>query len=151
MLEAHILASLVDSGSCLLCAIPAHLTVKIQSNISFASGTQSNLGLIWRHTVCGFCKLMRLLRELTSTLTALSMDSERGKNLFKFDRSLMERLADNGFPMSQINVQRRMRPTISHHIRYRLLLLRKTHHLDLLLQNDPVPEVGGQRSCEAIS
>lgn len=49
------------------------------------------------------------------------MDSERGNQLFKFDRSLMERLADNGFPMSQINVQRRMRPTISHHIRYERL------------------------------
>ncbi|OSX56354.1 hypothetical protein POSPLADRAFT_1037619 [Postia placenta MAD-698-R-SB12] len=48
---------------------------------------------------------------------ALSMDSERGKQLFKFDRSLMERLANNGLPMSQINVQRRMRPTISHFIR----------------------------------
>ena len=48
------------------------------------------------------------------------MDNERGKELFKFDRSLMERLADNGFPMSQINVQRRMRPAISHHIRYGL-------------------------------
>uniref|UniRef100_A0A0W0G4H7 C3H1-type domain-containing protein n=1 Tax=Moniliophthora roreri TaxID=221103 RepID=A0A0W0G4H7_MONRR len=47
----------------------------------------------------------------------LSMDSDRGKELYKFDRSLMERLADNGFPMSQINVQRRMRPSISHHIR----------------------------------
>lgn len=46
------------------------------------------------------------------------MDSGRGRDLFKFDRSLMERLADNGFPMSQINVQRRMRPEISHHIRY---------------------------------
>ncbi|KAJ4474239.1 hypothetical protein J3R30DRAFT_649522 [Lentinula aciculospora] len=47
----------------------------------------------------------------------LSMDSERGKELYKFDRSLMERLADAGLPMSQINVQRRMRPTISAHIR----------------------------------
>ncbi|KAJ4500147.1 hypothetical protein C8R41DRAFT_529014 [Lentinula lateritia] len=47
----------------------------------------------------------------------LSMDSERGKTLFKFDRSLMERLSDAGLPMSQINVQRRMRPTISAHIR----------------------------------
>ncbi|GAV98679.1 protein [Lentinula edodes] len=47
----------------------------------------------------------------------LSMDSERGKTLFKFDRSLMERLSDTGLPMSQINVQRRMRPTISAHIR----------------------------------
>ncbi|TFY64195.1 hypothetical protein EVJ58_g2786 [Rhodofomes roseus] len=48
---------------------------------------------------------------------ALSMDSERGKQLFKFDRSLMERLADGGLPMSQINMQRRMRPEISHFIR----------------------------------
>ncbi|PPQ89247.1 hypothetical protein CVT25_001326 [Psilocybe cyanescens] len=47
----------------------------------------------------------------------LSMDSERGKQLFKFDRSLMERLADLGLPMTQLNVQRRMRPTISHFIR----------------------------------
>jgi hypothetical protein len=45
------------------------------------------------------------------------MDSERGKMLFKFDRSLMERLADNGLPLSVINVQRRMRPSISHFIR----------------------------------
>lgn len=45
------------------------------------------------------------------------MESERGRTLFKFDRSLMERLADSGFPMSQINVQRRMRPEISHFIR----------------------------------
>ena len=45
------------------------------------------------------------------------MDSERGKELFKFDRSLMERLADEHFPMTQINVQRRMRPDISHFIR----------------------------------
>lgn len=48
---------------------------------------------------------------------SLSMDSERGKQLFKFDRSMMERLADGGLPMSQINVQRRMRPEISHFIR----------------------------------
>ncbi|KAH9478522.1 NFX1-type zinc finger-containing protein 1 [Psilocybe cubensis] len=47
----------------------------------------------------------------------LSMDSERGKQLFKFDRSLMERLADSGLQMTQLNVQRRMRPTISHFIR----------------------------------
>ncbi|KAF5314903.1 hypothetical protein D9619_007516 [Psilocybe cf. subviscida] len=48
---------------------------------------------------------------------SLSMDSERGKTLFKFDRSLMERLADSVFPMTQLNVQRRMRPTISQFIR----------------------------------
>ncbi|KAI0375984.1 hypothetical protein BV20DRAFT_31266 [Pilatotrama ljubarskyi] len=58
-------------------------------------------------------------QQLRPTLAtyALSMDSERGRQMFKFDRSLMERLADSGFPMSQINVQRRMRPTISHFIR----------------------------------
>jgi len=68
---------------------------------------------------------MRFLRVLTFFRTALSVDSDRGKELFKFDRSLMERLGDNGFPMSQINVQRRMRPTISHHIRYEFTLARK--------------------------
>lgn len=46
------------------------------------------------------------------------MDSEKGKELYKFDRSMMERLADLQMPMTQINVQRRMRPTISHFIRY---------------------------------
>jgi hypothetical protein len=78
------------------------------------------------------------------------MDSERGKEMFKFDRSLMERLADNGFPMSQINVQRRMRPTISHHIRYGLLSARRLHHLDFLSQNNPVSEAGGQRNREEL-
>jgi len=133
VLEAHILASLVDSGSCLLCFLLAYLTVKIQSNISSVSGIQSSLGPIWRHTVGIFCKFMRFLRALTSSLTALSMDSARGMDLFKFDRSLMERLADNGFPMSQINVQRRMRPTISHHIRYGLLLATYAPPLRFLL------------------
>ncbi|KAI9445912.1 hypothetical protein H4582DRAFT_1804013 [Lactarius indigo] len=48
---------------------------------------------------------------------ALSMDSTSGRELFKFDRSLMERLSDGGMCMSQINVQRRMRPSISHFVR----------------------------------
>ncbi|KAH9038181.1 hypothetical protein EDB85DRAFT_526111 [Lactarius pseudohatsudake] len=48
---------------------------------------------------------------------ALSMDSTSGRELFKFDRSLMERLSDGGMTMSQINVQRRMRPSISHFVR----------------------------------
>ncbi|KAI0261395.1 hypothetical protein BC834DRAFT_478813 [Gloeopeniophorella convolvens] len=58
-------------------------------------------------------------RQLRPTLAtfALSMDSAKGKEWFKFDRSLMERLSDNGMHMSQINVQRRMRPSISHFIR----------------------------------
>lgn len=70
--------------------------------------------------------LIRCLRAFTFSRIALSMDSDRGKELFKFDRSLMERLADNGFPTSQINVQHRMRPTISHNIRYGLLPARET-------------------------
>ncbi len=46
------------------------------------------------------------------------MDSTSGRELFKFDRSLMERLSDMGMSMTQINVQRRMRPSISHFVRY---------------------------------
>lgn len=92
-----------------------------------------------------------LLWSLTFFRVALSMDSSRGKDLFKFDRSLMERLADNGFPMSQINVQRRMRPAISHHIRYELILGRKTPSPIFLSQNDLIPEAGGQRYREDLS
>ncbi|RXW21902.1 hypothetical protein EST38_g3950 [Candolleomyces aberdarensis] len=57
--------------------------------------------------------------QLRPTLNnySLSMDSERGKTLYRFDMSLMERLSSSGFPMSQINVQRRMRPEISNLIR----------------------------------
>jgi len=59
------------------------------------------------------------------------MDSERGNRLFKFDRSLLERLSSNGWPMSLINVQRRMRPSISQFPRYvddqDLSLIAKTH------------------------
>lgn len=45
------------------------------------------------------------------------MDSRQGKQLYQFDRSLMERLASEGMSMSLINVQRRMRPQISDLIR----------------------------------
>ncbi|KIP03937.1 hypothetical protein PHLGIDRAFT_129844 [Phlebiopsis gigantea 11061_1 CR5-6] len=48
---------------------------------------------------------------------SISMNSSRGQQLYKFDRSLMERLADESLAMTQINVQRRMRPEISHLIR----------------------------------
>ncbi|OSX56367.1 hypothetical protein POSPLADRAFT_1050853 [Postia placenta MAD-698-R-SB12] len=58
----------------------------------------------------------RQLRPNLATFT-LSTDNERGNKLFKFDRSLMERLADDGLPMSILQKQRRMRPTISHLIR----------------------------------
>jgi hypothetical protein len=46
------------------------------------------------------------------------MDSRRGSELFKFDMSLMERLAKSGMPMSRIDVQRRMRPEISNLVRF---------------------------------
>lgn len=45
------------------------------------------------------------------------MDNPRGRRLYRFDMSLMERLATSGLAMSRIDVQRRMRPTISNLIR----------------------------------
>ncbi|KAG8712686.1 hypothetical protein FRC11_014505, partial [Ceratobasidium sp. 423] len=47
----------------------------------------------------------------------LSMDNPRTGKIYRFDQSLMERLSSSGFPMSQIDVQRRMRPEISSLIR----------------------------------
>ncbi|THU97835.1 P-loop containing nucleoside triphosphate hydrolase protein [Dendrothele bispora CBS 962.96] len=57
--------------------------------------------------------------QLRPTLNnyALSIDNKRGKVLYKFDMSLMERLSSSGLPMSLINVQRRMRPDISDLVR----------------------------------
>ncbi|KAG9309778.1 hypothetical protein JVU11DRAFT_10152 [Chiua virens] len=57
--------------------------------------------------------------QLRPTLNnfSLSMDHSRGRQLYRFDMSLMERLAVAGLPMSRIDVQRRMRPTISSLIR----------------------------------
>jgi hypothetical protein len=42
---------------------------------------------------------------------------KEGKDIYRFDQSLMERLSKLGLQMSQIDVQRRMRPTISSLIR----------------------------------
>ncbi|KAK0475781.1 hypothetical protein IW261DRAFT_1552397 [Armillaria novae-zelandiae] len=77
-------------------------------------------------------------QQLRPTLAnfSLSMDSERGREFYKFDRSLMERLADGGFPMSQINVQRRMRPSISHNIRTILYPYLEDH--DLVKKYPPI-------------
>ncbi len=50
-------------------------------------------------------------------LVAFSTDNPRGGHLFKFDRSLMERLDAAGLPMAQLNIQRRMRPEVSTLIR----------------------------------
>ncbi|CAL1707171.1 unnamed protein product [Somion occarium] len=47
----------------------------------------------------------------------LSMDHKRGGMIYKFDMSLMERLATSGLPMSQIDVQRRMRPSVANLVR----------------------------------
>jgi len=46
------------------------------------------------------------------------MDHPTGKQIYRFDQSLMERLSSSGLTMSQLNVQRRMRPDISALIRY---------------------------------
>lgn len=45
------------------------------------------------------------------------MDNKKTGTIYRFDKSLMERLADEGFPMCQLDVQRRMRPSISSIIR----------------------------------
>ena len=50
------------------------------------------------------------------------MESKTGQ-IYKFDMSLMERLSSSGFPMSRIDVQRRMRPMISSLIRFVIVLL----------------------------
>ncbi|KAJ6625897.1 P-loop containing nucleoside triphosphate hydrolase protein [Mycena sp. CBHHK59/15] len=69
--------------------------------------------------------------QLRPTLNnySLSMDNKRGKQLFKFDMSLMERLASNGLSMSQIDVQRRMRPTIANLVRNTLYPSLQDHEL----------------------
>ncbi|KIK93721.1 hypothetical protein PAXRUDRAFT_828683 [Paxillus rubicundulus Ve08.2h10] len=69
--------------------------------------------------------------QLRPTLNnySLSMDSRRGQVLYRFDMSLMERLAVSGLPMSQIDVQRRMRPMISSLIRNTLYPKLEDHEL----------------------
>ena len=46
------------------------------------------------------------------------MDHPTGKQIYRFDQSLMERLSSSGLAMSQLDVQRRMRPDISTLVRY---------------------------------
>lgn len=101
VLEAHILGSLVPSVEHLiLIGDPLQLRPTLNN-------------------YCVWLEIKHLLMLLTLTLvTALSVDSKTGSQLYKFDRSLMERLSSADFPMSQIDVQRRMRPTISNLIRY---------------------------------
>ncbi|KAJ1299734.1 hypothetical protein OPQ81_007323 [Rhizoctonia solani] len=47
----------------------------------------------------------------------LSIDNPVTGKIYRFNQSLMERLSNNGFPMTQLDVQRRMRPSISSLIR----------------------------------
>ncbi|KAL0951932.1 hypothetical protein HGRIS_008585 [Hohenbuehelia grisea] len=60
---------------------------------------------------------------------SLSMDSRQGSQIYKFDMSLMERLSASGLHMSQLDVQRRMRPSISLLIRSTLYPKLEDHEL----------------------
>ncbi|KAF8599525.1 P-loop containing nucleoside triphosphate hydrolase protein, partial [Ceratobasidium sp. AG-I] len=59
----------------------------------------------------------------------LSYDNPKTGLIYRFDRSLMERLSDGGFPMSQLDVQRRMRPAISSLIKNTLYPKLQDHEL----------------------
>ncbi|KAG8872870.1 hypothetical protein FRB97_007276 [Tulasnella sp. 331] len=59
----------------------------------------------------------------------LSMENKRTGHIYRFDQSLMERLSEMGLRMSRLDVQRRMRPTISHLIRSTLYPHLEDHSL----------------------
>ncbi|KEP50888.1 NFX1-type zinc finger protein [Rhizoctonia solani 123E] len=59
----------------------------------------------------------------------LATDNPRTGHIWRFDQSMMERLSSAGFPMSQINVQRRMRPEVSVLIRKSLYPNLQDHSL----------------------
>ena len=69
-----------------------------------------------------FSTIPACVYEVLTANVALSMESMRGQ-IYKFDMSLMERLSVSGFPMSRIDVQRRMRPEISSLIRFGIIFL----------------------------
>ena len=102
VLEAHILASLVDSVEHLV-LIGDHL--QLRPNIN-------------NYSKLAFFRTAML----TNSIIALSMSSRHGNEFFKLDRSLMERLSDS-LPMSMLLEQRRMRPCISSLIRYVCLVV----------------------------
>lgn len=62
---------------------------------------------------------MRLPCQNENRLIMIDFSAEHrtGGQLYNFDISLMERLARQGFPMSQLQIQRRMRPEVSSLIR----------------------------------
>ncbi|KIJ49701.1 hypothetical protein M422DRAFT_66154 [Sphaerobolus stellatus SS14] len=59
----------------------------------------------------------------------LSIDSKRGAVLYRFDVSMMERLSTTGLSMSQLEIQRRMRPSIAQLIRNTLYPSLQDHPL----------------------
>ena len=105
VLEAHILGSLVPS---------------IQHLVLIGDPLQL------RPTLNNYC--MTHMHDMFARYTlklhpaALSMDHPHGKLIYKFDMSLMERLSSSGLPMSQINVQRRMRPEVADLVRYAIVV-----------------------------
>ncbi|EPQ57199.1 P-loop containing nucleoside triphosphate hydrolase protein [Gloeophyllum trabeum ATCC 11539] len=72
---------------------------------------------------------LQLRPTLNNFVEGLSMDNRQGAQLYRFDMSLMERLSSAGLPMSRIDVQRRMRPTISNLIRHTLYPTLVDHEL----------------------
>lgn len=112
VLEAHVLGSLVESiEHLILIGDPEQLR-----------STLNNYGKTSNHVCSRFDHLMVLW-------SALSSDHRTGKKLYRFDMSLMERLATSGLPMSRLDVQRRMRPQISSLIRF---VVCETHSHDKL-------------------
>lgn len=96
VLEAHSLATLVPSVQHLIMiGDPLQLRPNIVNYSTYAIGLLS-------------C----LIRNLE-----FATENPRGGSFFKFDQSLMERLAESGLPMSQLTIQRRMRPDVSNLIR----------------------------------
>ncbi|KAI0769450.1 P-loop containing nucleoside triphosphate hydrolase protein [Trametes elegans] len=69
--------------------------------------------------------------QLRPTLNnySLSMDHSHGRLVYKFDMSLMERLSSTGLRMSQLTVQRRMRPEIADLVRMTLYPKLEDHKL----------------------
>ncbi len=64
----------------------------------------------------------------------------------------MERLSDGGMSMSQINVQRRMRPSISHFVRYAVPSCSQIEsRFYVLVQDNFIPQARGQRRCPRLS
>jgi hypothetical protein len=70
----------------------------------------------------------------------LSVDNPRIGRIYRFDVSLMERLSDSEFPMSQLNVQRRMRPAISSLIRFVLRFVYTTSPMLIRVPRNTVYE-----------